>query len=91
MAFPTTADQDLTTREMNAHEHARAVDMIESAERSAPFCLCGAHMLAVADEGGAVWLECSERGRERNTLSAVYAKLTGWTHTRRMIIEQPGQ
>jgi len=91
VAFPTTAEQDLTTRELNAREHARAVDLIESAERSAPYCLCGAHMLAVADESDAVWLECSERGRERNALSALYAKLTGWTHTRRMIMDQPGR
>ncbi len=94
MAFPTTAqnaEQGLTARELNAQERARAVDMIEAAERSAPYCLCGAHMLAVADESGAVWLECSERGRERNALEAVYAWLTGWSHTRRMIMEQPGR
>ena len=94
MAFPTTTAenaQGLTTRELNASEQARAVDMIESAERSAPYCPCGAHMLAVADESGAVWLECSERSRERNALEAVIAKLTGWTHTRRMIMEQTGQ
>lgn len=95
MAFPTTtadnAQTGITTRELQAREQARAVDMIEAAERSAPYCLCGAHMLAVADESGAVWLECSERGRERNALEAVYARLTGWTHTRRMIMEQPGR
>lgn len=65
MAFPTTASnaqQGISARELNTQEHARAVDMIEAAERSAPYCLCGAHMLAVADETGAIWLECSERG-----------------------------
>jgi hypothetical protein len=92
VAFPTTNaenTQGLTARELNAREAARAVDMIETAERSAPYCTCGAHMLAVADESGAVWLECSERGRERNALGAVFARLTGWTHTRRLIMEQP--
>ena len=94
MAFPTTtaeSAQGLTTPELNAHEHARAVDMIESAERSAPYCACGAHMVATADESGSVWLECSERNRERNALEAAFAKLTGWAHTRRLIIEEPGQ
>ena len=92
MAFPTTSaenTQGRTARELNARETARAVDMIETAERSAPYCTCGAHMLAVADESGAVWLECSERNRERNALAAVFARLTGWTHTRRLIMEQP--
>jgi len=60
-------------------------------ETVAPYCLCGAHMLAVADGSGATWLECSERGRERNALQAAFARLTGWAHSRRMIMEQPGQ
>ena len=94
MAFPTTTaenTQGLTARELNSREMARAVDMIETAERSAPYCMCGAHMLAVADDNGAVWLECSERGRERNALAAAFAKMTGWAHTRRLIMDQPGQ
>lgn len=95
MAFPTTTAQDtehgLSTRELNAQERARTVEMIEAAERSAPYCPCGAHMLAVADEIGAIWLECSERSRERSALEAAFAWLTGWTHTRRMIMEQPGR
>ena len=70
------------------HENQRAVDLIESAERSAPYCLCGAHMLAVA-EGAEVWLECSERRRERSALFAAFARLTGWSHSRRLIMELP--
>ena len=90
MAFPTTPGIARSAESsLSDHEQARAVDMIEAAERSAPYCSCGAHMLAVGDDGGAVWLECSERGRERNALEAIYARLTGWTHTRRLILEGP--
>lgn len=90
-ANPTTADRAVTTRELNARERAHAVETIEAAERSVPYCRCGAHMLAVADASGDVWLECSERGRERNVLQAAFAWLTGGAHARRMIMERPGR
>ena len=93
MAFPTTAEntKGLAAPELSARETARAVDIIESAERNAPYCLCGAHMVAVADQRGAVWLECSERSHERSGLGAAFAWLTDWSHTRRLIMEQPGR
>jgi hypothetical protein len=95
MTFPNNpgiaggVEHGLGARALDAREQARVVDMIEAAERSAPYCSCGAHMLAVADESGAIWLECSERERDRDGLAAIYARLTSWTHTRRKIMERP--
>ena len=90
MTFPTTPGiAGGAEHSLGARERARAVDMIEAAERSTPYCVCGAHMLAVADQSGAVWLESSKRGRERNALQATFAKLTGWTHSRWLVMERP--
>jgi len=69
-------------------ENQRAVDLIESAERAAPYCLCGDHMLAVAD-GNTVWLECSSRTQEKSGLAGVFSRITAFGHTRRMIMELP--
>jgi hypothetical protein len=64
------------------------VDLIEAAERSAPFCLCGAHMIAVA-EGDAIWLECSERKAPKDGVGAFFARITSLGHDRRMIVKLP--
>ena len=69
-------------------ENERAVELIESAERSAPYCLCGRHMIAAAD-GGQVWLECSSRMVEKTGVSGFWARITAFGHTRRMIMELP--
>jgi len=71
-----------------AHENERAVDLIESAERSAPYCLCGSHMIAVARDGH-VWLECTQLSAEKKGISAILARLTSFGHSRRMIMELP--
>jgi hypothetical protein len=73
---------------LTERENQRAVDLIETAERSAPYCLCGSHMIAVADTDQ-VWLECSERAQPRSGLSGLFARVTSFTHTRRMIMELP--
>jgi hypothetical protein len=73
---------------LNERENARAVDLIENAERTAPYCLCGRHMLAVAD-GSQVWLECSSRSEQKNGLAGLFARVTAVGHTRRMIMELP--
>ena len=73
---------------LTEHDNQRAVDLIESAERSAPYCLCGRHMLAVAD-GSKVWLECSSRGEEKTGFAGLIARITAVGHTRRMIMELP--
>lgn len=73
---------------LDERENARAVDLIEHAERSAPYCLCGRHMIAVAD-GESIYLECSSRTEEKSGLSAVVARITAFGHTRRMIMELP--
>jgi hypothetical protein len=71
-----------------AHENERAVDLIESAERSAPYCHCGSHMVAVARDGH-VWLECAQLSTEKSGISAILARLTSFGHSRRMIMELP--
>ena len=73
---------------LNERDNERAVDLIESAERSAPYCLCGRHMIAVAD-GGSILLECSSRTEQKDGLSGLLARVTAFTHTRRMIMELP--
>jgi hypothetical protein len=73
---------------LSERENQRAVDLIEEAERSAPYCLCGQHMLAVA-EGEQVWLECSGRIEQKTGLAGILARLTAVGHTRRLIMELP--
>lgn len=73
---------------LSERENQRAVDLIEQAERSAPYCLCGRHMLAIAD-GDAIWLECASHLDERHGLSALVARLMAFGHTRRKIMEIP--
>ncbi|MEX1296999.1 MAG: hypothetical protein AB1Z67_12610 [Candidatus Limnocylindrales bacterium] len=73
---------------LNERENERAVDLIESAERSAPYCLCGRHMIAVA-AGQSIFLECSSRTEEKSGLAAIFARVTAFGHSRRMIMELP--
>ena len=73
---------------LTERDNQRAVDLIESAERSAPYCLCGQHMLAVAD-GEQIWLKCSSRTEERTGFAALISRVTAVGHTRRMIMELP--
>lgn len=73
---------------LTERENERAVELIESAERSAPYCLCGRHMIAVADNG-AIVLECSSRTEEKSGLSALFARVTAIGHTRQMVMELP--
>ena len=73
---------------LTERENQRAVDLIESAERSSPYCLCGSHMIAVG-HGEEVWLECSTRSEASAGLAGFFAKITAIGHTRRMIMEFP--
>ena len=73
---------------LTERDNERAVDLIESAERSAPYCLCGKHMVAVAKDEQ-VWLECSSRLDEKTGLSGFVTRITGFAHTRRMILDLP--
>lgn len=73
---------------LSERENERAVDLIEQAERSAPYCLCGRHMLAVAD-GGTIWLECSSRREQKRGLGGIVGRLTAAAHTRRKIMDLP--
>jgi hypothetical protein len=74
---------------LGERENQRAVDLIESAERAAPYCPCGSHMVAVSHDTQ-VWLECAELSREKQGLSGAIARLTSWTHARSMIMETSG-
>jgi len=71
---------------LTQRDNQRAVELIESAERSAPFCLCGSHMLAVA-RGEQVWLECAELATEKAGLAGLVARMTAFSHTRRLIMD----
>jgi hypothetical protein len=73
---------------LTEHENMRAVDLIERAERSAPYCLCGRHMLAVAD-GTEIWLECASRTERRSGLAGLVSRLTVFGHTRQLVMELP--
>jgi hypothetical protein len=81
--FATRPPAFLTER-----DNQRAVELIESAERSSPTCLCGSHMLAVA-HGEQVWLECAALSTEKTGLAGLVARLTSFSHSRRMIMELP--
>ncbi len=73
---------------LSERENQRAVDLIEQAERSAPYCSCGRHMLAVA-EHDQVWLECASRGEQKSGLAGFVSRVTSFSHTRRLIMEIP--
>lgn len=81
---PATRPKPILTE----RENQRAVERIEEAERSASTCLCGSHMMAVA-HGDAIWLECAEQGRDKTGMAGLVARLTAFTHTRRMIMRIP--
>ena len=71
---------------LGERENQRAVDLIERAERSAPYCSCGKHMIAVA-EGDQVWLECASRREEKTGVAGFVSRLTSFAHARRLIME----
>ena len=73
---------------LTERENQRAVELIEAAERSAPYCLCGSHMLAVAHDDE-VWLECAEQSQTKAGLGGLLSRLTAFSHSRRMILELP--
>lgn len=85
---PGVTAPSIPRRTLSEIENQRAVDRIENAERSAPYCLCGAHMLAVA-EGNEVWLECSSQVPPKHGLGGLMARLKAFGHTRRLILELP--
>jgi hypothetical protein len=73
---------------LTERDNQRAVDLIETAERSAPYCLCGEHMIAVGHDHS-IWLECSSLAKPRSGLSSLLNRITSFTHTRRIIMEDP--
>jgi hypothetical protein len=74
---------------LSERENRRAVDLIESAERSAPFCLCGRHMVATAHDGH-VWLECNRlQGPTSGLSGSVHRFETFFGHSRSHIMELP--
>ncbi len=75
---------------LSERENQHVVDIIERAERSAPYCLCGRHMIAVADDDR-IWMECSSRTEPKSGLSAFVSRLTAFGHTRRPIMDLPAR
>jgi hypothetical protein len=73
---------------LSERENQRAVDLIEQAERAAPYCLCGRHMLAVAD-GSEIWLQCSSLRESRAGLRGLLSRATAFSHSRRRIMHLP--
>ena len=68
-------------------ESRRAVDLIESAERETPYCLCGSMTAAVAHED-VIWLECTTLRESKHGLSGLLSRLSaGFGHTRRVIVD----
>jgi hypothetical protein len=72
---------------MNSTTNTRALDLIESAVRSTPYCACGEPTDAIAREGE-IWLECvtlrEEKGIVRRLLSLDFVG-----HVSRPIVDDP--
>jgi hypothetical protein len=73
---------------LSEHDNQRALDLIENAARSTPYCGCGSHMSA-AEHDGQIWLECAEQSLPKSGLSGLFARITSFYHTRQMIMELP--
>jgi hypothetical protein len=69
------------------YERIAILQLIEDAERTEPFCVCGAPMVA-ADRDGALWLECSTRHTRRDGRFARLAYRLG-LHSEREILAAP--
>ena len=68
-------------------DHARAVDLIEKAIDTRPFCSCGRHTTPVWRDG-VVWLECSSLGDPREGVVARFvAAATAPAHVRTPIVD----
>ncbi|HEY8868207.1 MAG TPA: hypothetical protein VIM30_02310 [Candidatus Limnocylindrales bacterium] len=65
-------------------DNARALDLIEQAERQTPFCRCGQPTVPVGRADG-VWLEC--RSLDRPAIGRILATLAAPAHFRSPIVE----
>jgi hypothetical protein len=70
---------------LSERDNEVALDLIENATRSAPYCSCGSHTIA-AEHDGQIWLECAEQSLPKSGLSGLFARITSFYHTRRMIM-----
>ena len=69
------------------HEKAHVLDVIEQAQRKAPFCeACTSPAIPVARDG-AIWLECASLQEDRPFLRKLLSLDFGAAHTRRLILE----
>jgi hypothetical protein len=68
-------------------DNARALDLIEQAERETPFCRCGQPTVPVGRADG-VWLECRTLERPATgRIGRILATLAAPTHFRSLIVE----
>jgi hypothetical protein len=66
--------------------HDWALDVLEQAEREAPFCRCGAHNVLVADDELGVWLQCAEFHRGGSRLRRIVGNAFSAGHDRRHVL-----
>jgi hypothetical protein len=72
-------------------ETTTAPELIEQAENESRFCTaCGARNLVVADDQGAVWLQCGFLGQSRSGLRRLFGLQNLARHTRRLVVASPG-
>ena len=69
------------------HDKAHVLDVLEQAQRKAPFCkACTSPTTPVARDG-AIWLECASLQEDRPFLRKLLSLDFGAGHTRRVILE----
>ena len=72
---------------MNSTTTIHALDLIESATRSTPYCACGEPTDVIARDGE-IWLDCAtlreDKGAVRRLLTLDFA-----THVSRPIVDDP--
>ncbi len=69
------------------HDQAHVLDVLEQAQRRAPFCrACMSPTTPVAREG-VIWLECASMQEDRPFLKKLLSLDFGGTHMRRVILE----
>lgn len=67
-------------------DNARALELVEQAERQTPLCTCGTHTLPVARPGG-VWLACASLSQPKSVVRQILTLDFAAGHTDRQIVD----